>query len=73
MSSRKKQCRADGHRSAPIRQPESPSTDGIVIAMVNSVVVTVGGVYELTGSLLVSTVAGGLAITTVGLAVGFRR
>jgi hypothetical protein len=73
MSSKKKPCRADGHRSAPIRQPESTSPDGIVIVLVNSVAATVGGVYELTGSLLVSTVAGGLAITIVGLAVGFRR
>jgi hypothetical protein len=71
MSSRKKQCRADGHRSAPIRQPESPRTDGTVVALVNSVAATVGGVYEFTGSLLVSAVAGGLTI--VGLAVGFRR
>ncbi len=73
MSSRKIQCRADSHRSAPIRQPESLGTDEIVIALVNSMVVTVGGVYELTGSLLTSTVAGGLAIMIVGLAAGFRR
>lgn len=68
MFSRKRQRRADGHRLTPIRQPESSSTEGIVIALVNSVVVTVGGVHELTGSLLVSTVAGGLVITIVGLA-----
>jgi hypothetical protein len=73
MSSREKQHHADGPRWAPIRQPESPRTGEIVIDLVNSVAVAVGGVYEITGSPLISTVAGGCAVMVVGLALGLRR
>lgn len=74
MSPRKRQLRTGSDRFAPPRSPESPSTDGIVVGLVNSVVVIVGGVYELTGSLLVTAVAGaGLTVTLVGLVLGLRR
>lgn len=74
MSLRKRQRRAGSDRFAPPRSPESPSTDGIVVGLVNSVVVTVGCVYELTGSPLVAAVAGaGLTVTLVGLVLGLRR
>lgn len=73
MSSRKNPRRADSHHWTPTRQPESLGTNGLVVDLINSVVVTVGGVYELTGSPLVSAIAGGLAVTIVGLVIGFRR
>lgn len=73
MSSWRKRRRADGHCLAPTKQSQEPSTDRIMAGLVNSAAVTVGGVYELTGSPLMSTVAGGLTVTIVGLAVGFRR
>lgn len=69
MPSRKTQRRANSHHPARTR----PSTDKIVVGLVNSVAITVGGVYELTGSPVVAAVAGGLAGTVVGVAVGLHR
>ena len=64
--SRDSKRRADNHRS--VRQ----ATDGSV-ALINSVVVAIGGVYELTGSLWVSAVAGILAASLAGLTLRYRR
>jgi hypothetical protein len=51
MSSRDSKRRTDSHRSA------LPTADGCGF-LINSVVVAIGGVYKLTGSPLVSAVAG---------------
>lgn len=66
MSSRDSKRRTDSHRSA------LPTTDGCVF-LINSVVVAIGGVYKLTGSPLVSAVAGSLAATLAGLTLCHRR
>jgi hypothetical protein len=73
MSPKKRQRCAGSACFAPPRSPESARTDGIV-GLINSVVVTVGCMYELTGSLLGAAVAGaGLTVTLVGLVLGLRR
>lgn len=64
MSSRNKKRRAN--RSA------LPAPDPIVVSLVNSVAVAVGGVYELTGSLAVAAVAGGGTAALVCLVLGLR-
>jgi hypothetical protein len=65
MSSRDSKRRSDSHRS-----PLS-TTDGCVV-LINSVVVAIGGVYELTGSPTVSVVAGCLAAVLAGLTLRRR-
>lgn len=73
MFSQRQRRRTDDDPWLATKRIERPSIHGIVIDLINSVVVAVGGVYELTGSALVSTVTGGLAITIVGLAMGLGR
>jgi hypothetical protein len=69
MPSSKEQYRPDDHRRVPTEQSESSGIDRNVTDLINSVVVTVAGVYELTGSPIISTVTG-LVILIMGLSVG---
>jgi hypothetical protein len=63
MSSQKKRCRT-GRREHYLRS----NVDRLGTHLVSSVVVTVGGVYQLTGSPLVSLVTGGVVAMVVTVA-----
>jgi hypothetical protein len=52
---------------------ESPGFDGIAVGLLNSIAVTIGGVYEVTGSLLVTAVVVGIASALVALVLGLCR
>lgn len=73
MSPRKVQRRNDRHRFADPRGPASPSTDAIVAGLVNCVAVSIGSVYVLTGSLLVTVIVGVVAMVVVGMVLGLRH
>lgn len=66
MSSRDSKRRTDSHHS-------TLSTADLCVALINSMVVAIASAYQVTGSLLVSVVAGCLAVVLVGLALCHHR